>query len=66
MIAAEIRVAGRVFVAETCSLEAGIVTATGRWRRRMGANHAELRYSPIETCSWPIRRVDRIRWLTTA
>jgi len=48
------------------AVEAGVVTASGRWRRRMGANHAELRYGPVETCSWPICRVESIKWLTPA
>lgn len=64
---AELRVRGRgVFIADECILERGAVTATGRWRRRMGANHADVRYGPLQTCSWPISRIEKILWLTPA
>lgn len=63
---AELRVRGRVFVADTCTLDGGTVTATGRWRWKTGANYAEARYGPLQTCSWSVSRVERIRWLTPA
>ena len=64
--AAEIRVRGEagIFVAETCAVIDGLVTATGRYRRLVGAGYAQERFGPRETLSWPVRRVDRIRWLS--
>ena len=62
--AAEIKVEGRVFIAETCILEAGVVTATGRYRRLAGANYAQEHFGPRQMLSWPVRRVDRIKWLS--
>ena len=61
---AEIRVAGHtgVLVADACTVDADVVTASGRWRWRLGANHAELRYSAASVYSWPIREVREIRW----
>lgn len=62
---AEIRVRGEtgIFVAGSCEVLGGLVTATGQRRYLVGANYSETSYGPRETVSWPVRRVDRIKWL---
>jgi hypothetical protein len=64
--AAEIRLTGRggVFVAHACRLsEDGLwLHAEGRWRRRLGANHTELRFDEPRAYTWPAGIVLEIRW----
>lgn len=62
--AAELRIAGRpgVFLAETCRVEGAVVHVRGRWRYRVGANHADFRYGELVSYSWPLGRCREIRW----
>lgn len=62
MSAAEVRVSGRVFYADECHIEAGVVHARGRWRRRTGPNYSVLAYGEPRSYSWPIHAVDEILW----
>ena len=66
--AAEVRIRGQsgIFIATECTVAGGVVTAHGRWRHRTGANYAETTLGARETLTWPVRRVDRIKWLTPA
>lgn len=66
--AAEIRLTDRpgVFLADTCTVENGVIHAHGRWRYRVGANHVELRYSGAGAYSWPVRRCAEVRWAVVA
>lgn len=61
---AELRVTHHTgtFVATSCRVEAGWVHVEGRWRRRIGANHCELRYGPLIRRTWPHRTIVEIRW----
>ena len=63
---AEVRVRGRehhgVFVAQTCRPGRDHLTATGRWRRKGGANYAEESWGPLETFSWPWRELPQVKW----
>jgi len=52
-----------LFVAQECDLEAGVVTATGRWRHRYGPNGEEFRWGRAGTYSWPRHRIHEVRWL---
>ncbi len=62
---AEIRVRDRrgVFVAETCEIKRGVVTARGRMRERGGLNFAETRWSKPQVLSWPVSRLVEIKWI---
>jgi len=63
---AEIRVRGETgtFIAETCTVAGGLVTATGQRRYLVGANYSEMSYGPLETVSWPVSRIGKIKWLS--
>lgn len=65
---AELRVRGdsRVLVAETCTLDGPLVHATGRWRRRVGADWSEVRWSDERSYTWPLGELQRVRWLVRA
>ena len=65
---AELRIAGRpgVFVAEECTIDGGVVTASGRWRERCGLHGAEFRWREHVVKTWPIGRLEEVRWLTPA
>lgn len=52
------------FVAEDCHVDRGLVTARGFWRRRLGANFAEVEDGPRRAYTWPARRIHEIRWAT--
>lgn len=62
---AEIRVAGHgseMFVADTCTVEGPWLHAQGRWRTRVGANYADLRWSKPTSYTWPVAEVLEVRW----
>ena len=65
MTAAEVRLAGQsgVFIAEACRIDGLAVHAQGRWRHRVGANYAEVRYGDRRAYTWPLSRVAEIRWI---
>ena len=65
---AEIRLVDHagVFVAEACTLEAGVVHARGRFRRRTGANYADVQLGPERAYSWPLRQLLEILWMEDA
>lgn len=48
-----------VFVAHVCDLEAGVVTASGRWRNR---DQSGYRWGRAGTYSWPAHRLHEVRW----
>ena len=62
---AHVLIRGRqgVFVAETCEIADGLVTATGKTRWRTGANYDDLRWGTRAAFSWPTRAIREIRWL---
>lgn len=62
---ARIRVRNRsgVFVATTCELRDGMVTAAGRFRWRTGADYQDFRHGPPTSYSWPVREIREIRWI---
>jgi hypothetical protein len=67
--AAEIRVAGHpgeMFVADSCTVEGPWLHAEGRWRTRVGANHADLRWSDPTSYTWQSAAVLEIRWAQDA
>jgi hypothetical protein len=53
---------GRTFEAESVEIEGGWVHASGRWRRRTGANFATVDYGERVSRSWPRSAVVEIRW----
>ena len=62
---AHVLIRGRqgIFVADTCEVAEGLVTATGQTRWRTGANHEDFRWGPRAAFSWSTRDVCEIRWL---
>lgn len=61
---AEIRLTDRpgIFVAEMCTLEHGVIHARGHFRRRTGANYADVQFGPEQRYSWPLRQCAEILW----
>jgi hypothetical protein len=62
---AEIRIADRrseMFVADACRVTDGWIHAEGCWRTRVGANHADVRWSDLRSYSWPASAVHEVRW----
>ncbi len=51
-----------VFVADDCRVDGRVIHARGRWRFRVGPNHADFRYSEPRSYTWPVGRCSEIRW----
>lgn len=54
---------GEVFRAHELVVEGDLVTASGRWSRRVGAHWREQLTRADETYSWPVRELRSIRYL---
>jgi len=61
---ADIRISGRpgVFEADQAEVTGEWLHAEGRWRRRVGGNHADHSYGQQMAYSWPSRSVEEVRW----
>jgi hypothetical protein len=51
-----------VFIASEATWQDGVLTATGQWLRKTGANFATSVFGDVATYSWPSHEIRQVRW----